>query len=62
MSEEWYKSSYSKASGECVEAAQLVSGVCGIRDSKAPAQAPLLFSVSEWHAFISSVKAGHLAG
>ncbi|HJE60087.1 MAG TPA: DUF397 domain-containing protein [Nocardiopsis listeri] len=56
MREQWYKSSYSKASGECVEAARSVSGECGMRDSRQPDLGHLMFSSMEWSTFVSSMK------
>jgi hypothetical protein len=55
--EQWYKSSYSKASGECVEAVQFASGDRGVRDSKQPELGHLAFASGSWNAFVSSVKA-----
>ncbi|WP_082127218.1 DUF397 domain-containing protein [Allosalinactinospora lopnorensis] len=60
MNAEWSKSSYSKASGECVEAAQLGPEIYALRDSKHPHQGHLSFPTSSWRAFISSVKAEEL--
>ncbi|MFD3684888.1 DUF397 domain-containing protein [Nocardiopsis sp. NPDC058631] len=57
MSEQWYKSSYSKASGECVETAHFASGGHCVRDSKQPELGHLAFASSEWHTFVSSLKA-----
>ncbi|WDZ93145.1 DUF397 domain-containing protein [Nocardiopsis sp. HUAS JQ3] len=59
MREQWYKSSYSTASGECVEAARLVSGEHGMRDSKQPELGHLAFASAEWHPFVSSLKAAN---
>lgn len=53
----WYKSSYSNASGACVEVAQL--GTCvAARDSKDPAGPALRFAAGAWTAFIASVANG----
>ncbi|WP_026127381.1 DUF397 domain-containing protein [Nocardiopsis lucentensis] len=56
MREQWYKSSYSTASGECVETAHLVSGELGVRDSKQPGLGHLTFASGEWSTFVSSLK------
>ncbi|WP_047871795.1 DUF397 domain-containing protein [Nocardiopsis sp. RV163] len=57
MREQWYKSSYSTASGECVEAAHFGSGEHGMRDSKQPELGHLAFPSAEWRPFVSSLKA-----
>lgn len=46
------------SSGGCVEVAVLPGGWIAIRDSKAPRQLPQIYSVEEWEAFLSGVKAG----
>ncbi len=53
----WRKSSYSGGNGNCVEVAQVGRRV-GVRDSKTPAAPALVFSASEWAAFIQDVKEG----
>lgn len=53
----WRKSSYSSANGACVEVAHLDQAIA-VRDSKNPDQAALVFSTSEWDAFVAGVKAG----
>ncbi|GAB2711659.1 DUF397 domain-containing protein [Nocardia thraciensis] len=54
----WRKSTRSSASRDCVEVAFLPDGVVGVRDSKNPAGAALLFSASEWDAFTAAVTGG----
>ena len=51
----WRKSSYSNPSGNCVEAAGLVSGVA-LRDSRSPDGPALAFTSSTWDAFVRRVK------
>lgn len=53
----WRKSSYSTPSGNCVEAAELTSGVA-LRDSRFPDGPALVFTSAEWDAFLSGVRAG----
>lgn len=50
------KSSYSGASDNCVEVADIESGAY-VRDSKRPEQGHLSFTSPEWHIFVSSLKA-----
>ena len=52
----WQKSSYSMGSGDCVELAQLATGEVAVRDSKDQAGPILLFSTSEWTAFVNGVR------
>ncbi len=54
----WRKSSYSETSGQCVEIAFLDGGMVGVRDSKNPAGPALIFTPSEWSAFIAGVNDG----
>lgn len=49
----WYKSSRSSAGSECVEVAHLDGGHVGVRDSKNPNGPALVFTPSEWDAFLS---------
>lgn len=52
----WRKSSFSMANGNCVETALLTTGEVAVRDSKAPDQGVLVFTPSEWQAFVAGVK------
>jgi hypothetical protein len=55
----WRKSSYSGANGGgCVEIAQFPASAVGVRDSKDPDGAKLVFSTDEWSAFVRGVKRG----
>ncbi|WP_327584368.1 DUF397 domain-containing protein [Nonomuraea sp. NBC_00507] len=55
----WHKSTQSGSDGgNCVEVAELSGGRRGVRDSKNPAGPALVFTPSEWNAFIGGVKAG----
>ena len=55
----WRKSSYSGSNGgDCVEVAQFPASAVGVRDSKDPDGAKLLFSADEWAAFVHGVKRG----
>ncbi|WTR19335.1 DUF397 domain-containing protein [Streptomyces sp. NBC_00138] len=53
----WRKSTYSGMQNDCVEVAP-VDGRVAARDSKNPAGPALVFSGSEWAAFVSGVAAG----
>lgn len=44
-----------------MEVAPRLGGVA-VRDSKRPADAPLIFTVAEWLAFVAGVKAGEFDG
>ncbi|QHC20908.1 DUF397 domain-containing protein [Streptomyces sp. GS7] len=55
----WEKSSYSGSSGgQCIEFSRAFapSGLIPVRDSKVPSGPALIFPVSQWSAFIESVK------
>ncbi|WP_433685850.1 DUF397 domain-containing protein [Nocardia sp. CA-119907] len=54
----WFKSSYSEGSGQCVEVAWLDSGKVGVRDSKNPTGPALVFTPSEWDAFAAGMQDG----
>lgn len=52
----WRKSSYTTSNGgECVELAGL-PGVVAVRDSKDPGGPALVFSRSQWRAFLAGLK------
>ena len=51
----WHKSSYSSASGQCVEVAPVAGGIA-VRDSKNPAGPSLIFTRQAWAAFVEGVK------
>ena len=55
----WGKSSYSNegCKGDCVEVAGL-AGRVAMRDSKDPTGSALTFPRAQWHAFLTSVRAG----
>lgn len=55
---EWFKSSYSSHSTECVEVAFLDHGMVGMRDSKNPTGPVLVFAPGEWDAFTEGVTDG----
>jgi hypothetical protein len=57
---QWSKSSYSSANGACVEVAQNLIGVVGVRDSKDPDGPKLLISPADWQIFLGRVAARHL--
>ena len=55
----WVKSSFSGSQGgNCVEVAALPDGGRAVRDSKDPDGPMLVFTPSEWDAFIRDVKNG----
>ncbi|MEV6387765.1 DUF397 domain-containing protein [Nocardia xishanensis] len=55
---DWFKSSHSSPSQDCVEVAFLADGLVGVRDSKNPAGGALAFSPEEWAAFTTAVAGG----
>lgn len=52
----WRKSSYSGNEGACVEVADNLPGVVGVRDSKDVAGPSLTFSAAHWGSFVEFVK------
>ncbi|GGM04375.1 MULTISPECIES: DUF397 domain-containing protein [Micromonospora] len=54
----WRKSTYSgNNGGDCVEVADNVPGVVGVRDSKDPAGPALTFGPAAWRAFVGMAAA-----
>jgi Domain of unknown function (DUF397) len=54
---DWWKSSYSMSNGHCLEAARLVGGRVGVRDSKAAEDVVLRFEPGTWAAFLAELRA-----
>jgi hypothetical protein len=56
----WRKSSYSNASGSCVEIAVLTGAIgehdIAVRDSKDPHGPALTFTARQWHDFTVAIK------
>ncbi|MEV1285917.1 DUF397 domain-containing protein [Micromonospora sp. NPDC049679] len=53
----WRKSTRSNANGgNCVEVADNLPGLVGVRDSKDPTGSPLIFERDAWRAFVRAVK------
>ncbi|WP_067690796.1 DUF397 domain-containing protein [Nocardia jejuensis] len=57
----WFKSSRSGPSKECVEAAHLTRGRVGIRDSKDPTGPALIFTPAAWDTFLVFVSSAESA-
>ncbi len=57
----WRKASRSSDQGNCVEVADDLAGVVGVRDSKDVAGPALLFGASQWRSFVETLKANRLA-
>ncbi|WP_329093334.1 DUF397 domain-containing protein [Streptosporangium sp. NBC_01469] len=56
----WKKSSLSGGSGgNCVEVAGNLPEAVTVRDSKNPTGPALVFTLGEWHTFLTAVKSGH---
>ncbi|MFF5085471.1 DUF397 domain-containing protein [Actinoplanes sp. NPDC000266] len=55
---QWFKSTRSGGDSDCVEACFLESGDVAVRDSKNPDGPRLIFTASEWGAFIGGAKDG----
>lgn len=54
----WRASSYSGASGNCVEVADLPNGHRAVRDSKDSTGPVLTFTAAEWAAVTAGVRSG----
>ncbi|WP_024805797.1 DUF397 domain-containing protein [Nocardia sp. BMG51109] len=55
---QWFKSSHSGGSQDCVEVAFLDEGMVGLRDSKNLTGPALVFTPGEWDAFSAGVASG----
>jgi hypothetical protein len=53
----WFKSTRSSGNGNCVEVA-IVDDTVGVRDSKDRSGPVLVFTASEWRAFVAGAKDG----
>ncbi|SCL16057.1 protein of unknown function [Micromonospora rhizosphaerae] len=52
----WRKSTRSGTQGDCVEVADNLAGVVGVRDSKDPTGPVLTFDPQTWQAFLNFAK------
>ncbi|RZU72465.1 uncharacterized protein DUF397 [Micromonospora kangleipakensis] len=52
----WRKSTRSGVQGDCVEVADNLPGVVGVRDSKDPTGPVLTFDPQTWRAFVAFAK------
>lgn len=57
---QWFKSSRSGGSKNCVEVAFLPDNAVGVRDSKDPSGSALAFTAGEWSSFTAAVARGDL--
>jgi hypothetical protein len=58
----WRKATASQANGDCVEVAALDGGRVAVRDSKDRDHGPVIvFTSSEWRAFLDRAKSGEAA-
>ncbi|WP_327147359.1 DUF397 domain-containing protein [Nocardia sp. NBC_01329] len=53
----WFKGSRSASGNDCVEVAHLHGGLVGVRDSKNPDGAALIFCPGEWDTFTAGLRA-----
>lgn len=53
----WRKSSRSNGATNCVEVAMLADGSVGVRHSRRPDAEVIVYSRTEWAAFVAGVKA-----
>lgn len=53
----WRRSSRSTGMNNCVEAAELGSGLLAVRDSKRAAGPAVLFTGPAWHGFLTHLRA-----
>ncbi|WP_435588968.1 DUF397 domain-containing protein [Micromonospora chalcea] len=56
----WRKATRSNNGGECVEVADNLSDVVGLRDSKDPEGPALRIAPQAWYSFVAGVKGGTL--
>lgn len=56
MSRRWHKSSYSGASGACVEVAQLAPHLIGVRDSKLDESVVLTLTTDAWTTLLRAAR------
>ncbi|MBF6370925.1 DUF397 domain-containing protein [Nocardia puris] len=56
--ERCFKSTHSSAGSDCVEIAHLDGGHVGVRVSKNPTGGAMVFTPSEWDAFLAGARAG----
>lgn len=56
----WHKSTYSSAQGQCVEVADNLPQIVGVRDSKNPNGPAHVVSRSAWCVFVRAVVASRL--
>jgi hypothetical protein len=54
----WVKSSFSGPQGNCVEVAHLDDGGIAMRNSRFPDGPALVFTATEWEAFLSGARNG----
>ncbi|MBO4207121.1 DUF397 domain-containing protein [Micromonospora echinofusca] len=52
----WRKSTRSGGQGDCVEVADNLTGIVGVRDSKDPDGPALTFTPAAWTAFLHTVR------